>query len=121
MNNENLTIETLNDNLGLYKINSILPIRIQADYNPKINIYVNLINPFGLEVEMGVPFGYITNVSNIPNLITLKKDNCYFKKVPKMPLLFVCTRDREGKYQFGNKYSSVTLNTIHWKYNFISP
>ena len=121
LKNENLTIGALNDNLGVYKINSIFPIRIQADYNPKINIYVNLVKPFGLEVEKGVPFGYITNVTNIPNLITLKKNNCYFKKVPKMPLLFACTRDREGEYEFESMYSSVTLNTIHWKYNFIFP
>ena len=39
LNNEHLIIGALNNNLGVDKINSILPIRIQTD-NPKIKIYV---------------------------------------------------------------------------------
>ena len=71
-------------------------------------------------VQIGVPFGFKTNVTQFPNLITEKFNNnlCYLKKVEGMPLLLICTKDKEQLY-YHFTLSESYLDNIHWKYNFI--
>ena len=117
---EYFSIGTINDNFGAYKFNNILPIQIIYNNPSKMNIYVELTNYFGKYIEIGVPFGFISNVSDIPNLITQKFNNyCYFKKVAGMNLLYLCSLNYQSYSYKVNISQDMILNNIHWKYNFI--
>ena len=119
-NNESLSVGAINDNFGTYKFISILPIQINFNFPQKTNIYISLETPFSINSETGVPFGLISNITNISNLITKKFDDfCYFKKVTGMNLLYLCILDTEQTYTIKYNYSHSDLNDIHWKYNFI--
>ena len=72
VNDEHLLVGAINDNFGIYNIYSILPIRIQSNYIKKTDVYLSFKELFSLNSEIGVPFGFKTNVTNIPNLITKK-------------------------------------------------
>ena len=117
--NSNFSVGIMNDNFGAYKLNNILNITIYRYYYPKINVYVSLGNNFGRYTKNGVPFGYVTNVSNIENLITDKYDICYFKKIKGKNLLYACIIEETTQYYFRGTSSNTNLINIHWKYNFI--
>ena len=113
-------IGAINDNFGVYLLNNILPIEIRIDdIDQKEDIYVQLNEPFGLNTEIGLPFGYITNITDIDNLITEKDDICYFKKVTGMPLLYACIIEYEKSYYFSRQTKEKKILNAHWKYNFI--
>ena len=66
-------IGVLNDDIGIYQLNNILPIEIKRNnYEQKINISLHFEETFPLFPEIGVPFGYKTNINDIPNLVTEK-------------------------------------------------
>ena len=113
------SIGALNDNFGVYLFNNILPIEIRINLIQKENITVHLGDPFAGFVQVGVPFGFTTNVTEFPNLITEKfNDNlCYMKKMTGIPLLLICLQEKEQMYYFYLRESY--LDHIHWKYNFI--
>ena len=117
--NSIFSVGIMNDNFGAYKLNNVFNITIYRDYYPKKDIYVSLGNSFGGNKEIGVPFGYETNVSDIENLITDKDGICYFKKIQGRSLLYTCSLDDINSYYFGRNYSNSYKYNIHWKYNFI--
>ena len=109
----------MNDNYGVYTFNNILPIEIRINYIQKENITVYLDQIFEIYVQVGVSFGFITNVTKIPNLITEKfyKNACYLKKKGGMRLILICSQDKEQEFYF--KLENSYFDNIHWKYNFI--
>ena len=113
------SIGAMNDDIGVYQLNNILPIEISINnYEQKIDIYLHFKESFPQFPEIGVPFGYITNITEIPNFITEKiNDYCFFKKMTGLPLLLVCII--EGKQYYQINIDKYYFNNIHWKYNFV--
>ena len=117
--NDVFTIGAINDNIGVYIFHNILPIQFSHDYTvQKIDLYIELVKSFGLNSEIGLPFGFETNITEIENFISEKYDNCYFKKIELMPLLYVCELDKEQIYNLRIN-SETYIKNKHWKYNFI--
>ena len=119
-NYEFFSVGAMNDNLGIYKFNFISPILININYiyGNKIDIFITLTETFGERNEIGIPFGFKTDVKNIKNLLTEKFNNdCYFKKVTGMNLLCLCLTDNYGYYKA--TFQPARYYNIHWKYNFI--
>ena len=118
-NIEYLSVGALNDNLGLYTFSNILPIEINSFCEQKIDVEISSIENLTYNGAMGIPFGVLTNVNDIPNLTTKKFNKyCYFKKVTGSRLYWLCNIDSEKTYwiHYDSYYSQ--LNNIHWKYNF---
>ena len=118
-NLDTYSVGIINDNIGAYKINNIFNITIYREFNQKIYITLNLMNPFGLRTEIGIPFGFETDINDIENLITEKFENCYFKKIRGRPLLYACVSEKEQTYKFWRSSSSKYIKDKHWKYNFV--
>ena len=119
-NIEYLYVGAMNDNIGVYRFKSIFPIEIKTHFPKKLDIYVSLISPLSKIGEVGTPFGFITNVTVLSNLITKKFNNyCYFQKLPELSLYYFCIVDREQTYFVQINKTRIHLNDIHWKYNFI--
>ena len=112
------SIGAMNDNIGVYELNNIFTITFSYYKIGRTTLYVTLRNPFGFYTEIGLPFGYETNVTNIENLITEKYGNCYFKKITAKPLLYLCTFDDSRKYTYSSNYNTY-INNMHWKYDFV--
>ena len=119
---KDFSVGVINDNLGAHIFNSIIPIKINY-YNHKIEkniIYVRLVKLNGYNQDKGIPFGYETNVSDIPNLTTQKKEYsncyCYFKKIEGKNLLYLCRGYSGGECRINIDYK--IYDDIHWKYDF---
>ena len=119
-NNEQFKVGVLHDNIGLFKFNGVLDITINYKIDKKEDIYIGITESLTDESKAGVPFGFKTNVSNIPNIYTDIKDYCYFKKINDNPLLYLCRIDEYlwEPFTFGNITDEIVLNNLHYKYNF---
>ena len=115
---EYFEIGAINDNLGAYKLNDILPIHILRNCSKKIYLEIYLTKQIERNVEVGLSFGFETSMTNISNLITSKHNNFYLKKVTGKPLLFISELDKEQPYYFYQS-SYIYMENHHWKYNFI--
>ena len=119
-NIEYLSVGAINDNYGIYKFNSILPIEIKSEIPQKTDIYISLKTQLSTNGIVGIPFGFETNVTNYTNLNTKKFNNyCYFKKINGMNITYLCKVDNEQIYTIESNKTQTRLNDIHWKYNFI--
>ena len=118
--NEQFRVGAIKDNVGLIKFRSVLNITINYEINKKEDIYIEIIGSLTNKTAMGVPFGFKTNVSNLPNIYSDISNNCYFKKFNGHPLLYLCRIDEttEEPFKFGNISDEMILNNLHYKYNF---
>ena len=119
-NNEQFRVGALHDNKGLVKFIGVLNITINYKIDKKEDIYIGIIGTLTKEIDLLVPFGFETNVTNISNIYSDIIDNCYFKKFNDNPLLFLCRLDQTPKepFSFGNITNEIVLNNLHYKYNF---
>ena len=118
LNTEFFSLGAINDNYGIYTFDYVLPIVINYTYFPeKTTIDVRIVSYIGLKSEYRVPFGFTTNIDNIPNLIKEKfNDIYYFRKSTGISLLSLCKEYRKSSFILNLK--NDTLTNIHWKYNF---
>ena len=118
--NEQFRVGAIKDNVGLIKLRSVLNITINYEINKKEDIYIEIIGSLTNKTATGVPFGFKTNVSNIPNIYSDISNNCYFRKFNDHPLLYLCRIDEitEEPFKFGNISEEMILNNLHYKYNF---
>jgi len=86
----------------------------------KQDIYSEIKKLIGGETMMGIPFGLVTNVTDIPNFISSKFDDMkYFKKISGRPLILFYNYSFEIDYNMKSNYTKeVVLDNIHYKYNF---
>ena len=119
-NIEYLSVGAINDNYGIYKINSILPIEINSFIPQKTNIQISLKTQLSTNGIVGIPFGLETNAAHYSNLITKKFNNyCYFKKVNGMNITYLCNVDNEQTYTIESNKAQTIIEDIHWKYDFV--
>ena len=119
-NNEQFRFSALNDNEGLTNFTGVFNITINHNIKEKENIFIGINGTLTDYPEVGVPFGFKTNVTNIPNIISNINNNCYFKKFNDNPLLYLCRIDEtfEQPFEFGNLTNELVFNNLHYKYNF---
>ena len=119
-NNEQFRVGALHDNIGLVKLNGVLNITINYNIKVKEDIYIGITGSLTDESDLLVPFGFKTNITNISNIYSEIKDNCYFKKLNDNPLLFLCRLNETPvePFKFGNITEEIVLNNLHYKYNF---
>ena len=119
INNRKFKIGALIDYSGLINMDNIMDITINYENVIKEDIYIGLTKLIGGITEKGVPLGYETNITKIPNLNSELFNNCYFKKTNGKPLLFLFIYPLE--FDSPSLYYSndeKILNNIHYKYNF---
>ena len=122
--NEQFRVKALHDDDGLIELIGVSNITINHKINKKEDIYIGIVGTLTEQIDVGVPFGFKTNVTDIPNIysdtFSDKIDNCYFKKLNDNPLLFLCRLDRNPKktLNYGNITNEIILNNLHYKYNF---
>ena len=119
-NNEQFKVGAINNNIGLVKFIGVLNITINYKIIKKEDIFIGITGPLTNEIESGVPFGFQTNITNLPNIYSEIFDKCYFKKFNDNPLLFLCKLNEEPEepFKFGNLTNELILDNIHYKYNF---
>ena len=118
-NNEQFKIGAINDNIGIIELDNILDITINNLVIEKEDIYVELTKLITSDTEVGVPFGFETNVTDIPNIISDIFDIFYFKKTTGNPLMLLSISTKEGDFHFEKINKEIILDNIHYKYNFI--
>ena len=118
-NYEHFKIGAMNDNTGIIELEYISDIQINYNILEKKDIYVSLINIINSNPEVGVPFGFETNISDIPNLNTDIFDNFYFKKIRGNNLKLLTIYQSEKDFQYESLKNGLILKYIHYKYNFI--
>ena len=119
-NNETFRIGTMNDNIGIVIFEHILNISFNYKYVQKEDIFLEIKEIVGGTTEIGVPVGFVTNVTDIPNFISAKfEDKKYFKKISGRPLMLFQSYPSEIEYDIKvNDSKEKVLNDIHYKYNF---
>ena len=119
-NNEIFRVAAVHDTEGLFKFINVLDITINHKIIQKEDIYIGINGSLTNEIEARVPFGFTTNVTNMPNIYSDINDNCYFKKFNDNPLLYLCRLDETPKepFKFGNITEEIVLDNLHYKYNF---
>ena len=119
-NNEQFRVESPHGGY-LLKFTGVSNIIINHKISKKEDIYIGITGPLTNESSINLPFGFKTNVTNIPNIHSDIQGNCYFKKFNENPLLFLCRLDKYPKeriFKFGNITNEMILNNLHYKYNF---
>ena len=116
--NEQFRVGALNYKEGLVKFIGVLNITINHKITKKEDIYIGIIGSLTDDTIIRIPFGFKTNVTNLPNIYSDFKDNCYFKKFNDNPLLYLCRFDTKREFIFGNLTNEIVLNNLHYKYNF---
>ena len=118
-NNEQFRVKALHDEEDLVKLDGVLNITINYDIKEKEDIYIRINGALTDKADEEVPFGFITNITNIPNINSDIRDNCFFKKFDENPLLYLCRLNKtQETFKFGNISSEMVLNGLHYKYNF---
>ena len=119
-NNEAFQLGEMNDNIGLVTFKHVLDITFYYKYIEKEDIFLEINQLVGGTSEIDVPVGFLTNVTDIPNLMTEKfEDNKYFRKFDGRPLMLLQTFTSEVNYDWDvNENKETILNDIHYKYNF---
>ena len=130
--NDSLALVYLSEQYGIIKYDMVLDIKVI--YNQKkedINIFFNeVLNQVG---EVNSMIAISTNIINIEPLTTKSflfeffdgyvypTKKCHFKKYDnnETSLLLFCNMDEKGKFDFFIEDEIITLNKIHYKYNFI--
>lgn len=78
----------MNDVIGLYSFYFISNITINYNNVEKEDLYVGFTRVLDENVELGIPIGYETNITLIPNLISKLEVYISFKKSTGHPLIF---------------------------------
>ena len=119
-NNEKFKLGSMNENYGVIIFDSILDITINYEITQKQDIYLEIKEIIGGKTGIGVPFGLVTNVTDIPNFISAKFDDMkYFKKISGRPLILFYNYSFEINYNMKSNYTKeVVISDIHYKYNF---
>ena len=119
-NNEQFRVEAIHDNEGLVKFDCVSNIIINYKINIKEDIYIGINGSLTDQIKRGIPFGFRTNITDIPNIYSDIQGNCFFKKFDDNPLLYLCRFDETPKepFKFGNFTNEMVLDNLHYKYNF---
>ena len=119
-NNEQFKIGTIEDDIGLIPLEHILNISINYETDQKQDIFLEIKEVIGGTTEKGIPIAFITNVTEIPNLISAKTENIgYFKKITGRNLILFYSYDSEIDTEMVfNETQETILDKIHYKYNF---
>ena len=119
-NNEQFKIGAIDDAIGLIPLEHILDITINYEITQKEDIFLEITEIIGGTTEIGIPIAFITNVTNISNLISAKSENIgYFKKTSGRPLILFYSYDSEIDTELKfDETQETKLENIHYKYNF---
>ena len=122
-------VGTINDNIGTLLFGLVDNIYINYKTIEKQDIKVEITKLLQTASEIETSFAYETNIDDIPELTTrlfpMKFNNefeinCYFKKSnANITLLLLCKPQDEKEYYLGKIDNEITLNNIHYFYNFI--
>ena len=126
--NEQFKVGVLNDNYGIISLDLILNITINHNIKEKKDIFVGIKKILDAPYyEIRKSFGYETNITDIPNLITgsyyIEKGRNtqyynYFKKITNNSLLYlIYSESRLNSFQF-DITEEIIFDNIHYKYNF---
>ena len=119
-NNEQFNIGAMHEKIGILSFDNVLDITINYENVERQDIYLEIKEIIGGATRKGVPFGLVTNVTEIPNFISAKFDDMkYFKKVTGRPLILFYNYDFDIDYKMKSNYTKeVEISNIHYKYNF---
>ena len=116
---EQFKIGSLNKNYGNIIYDIIFDITINYYNIQKVDIFVGLLELMGTINDINTPLAFKTNITQIPNLITQKDDECYFIKQKEKSLLYLCPREEEENLIVDEvQEEELILDNIHYKYNF---
>ena len=118
--NEQFKIGAMNDDIGIIPFMHILDITMIYKYPQKEDIFLEIKEIVGATTEIGVPVGFVTNVTEIPNFISAKFEvNKYFKKVSGKPLMLFYSYSSEIEVDIkSSDTEEKIIKDIHYKYNF---
>ena len=128
-NGEAFSINILNDEIGVYHLDTIFDIEIYYANMEKFDVHLKVTK---LLKNKGEAYNFIayeteTDYSMKDNIITksfslsfnnnFKNDRCFLKKYEGSSLLLLCMFQSEGEYYLNNT-GTLKLENIHIKYNF---
>ena len=127
-NGEAFSINILNDEIGVYHLDTIFDIEIYYANMEKLDVHLKVTK---LLKNKGEAYNFIayeteTDYSMKDNIITksfslsfnnnFKNDRCFLKKYEGSSLLLLCMFQSEGEYYLNNT-GTLKLENIHIKYN----
>ena len=117
---ENFSIGTMNDHLGLIKFDYVSDINIKYIVAEKEDVYIHLEKLVGQITESGTPFAFETNITKFPNFISNLLGNIfYFKKMSGKPLMIFVEYPYNGSNISIPSYpEGSNITNLHYKYNF---
>ena len=98
-----------------------MDININYENITKENIYLKILEPINDKTGINNPFGYYTNITTIPNLMTSSFGSLYYLKKTEINPLILYIKFGYEYINFTLHYFSNTifLDDIHYRYNFI--
>ena len=109
----------MNNNIGIIPSDCVLEIIVYYENLKKEDIIVSLIGEIQEYSEVGTSFGYYTNVTSIPNIISDASNYGFFKKINRRDLILYNNYGYENINYTSNLIKGTTIQDKHYKYNFI--
>ena len=117
--NETFTLGSMNDEIGAIKFNFVSYITINHYITEKEDIYIGVIDFTNEIVEAGTAFGFVSNVTSLPNMQSrIIPSKIYYKKTKANPLLLLLINEEEDTINIKGLDKEMVLNNMHYKYNF---
>ena len=117
-NLEKFKLGAILDNYGTIYFDNVFPITLNCTTEERENITITSLKLLNNITEINSTYTYQTDVINVPEFTTRRKEGCLFKKRKNEPLLMICTPKEEGDF-FHNITEEIYLYNIHHKYNIL--